>query len=162
MQECETAGTASIRDGSRGTLKIKWQPPQKQLRPEAVTMSKLRSFWNNYKVLIVMGSGLGFIHWGCRASCPTCLLHRCLLSPNPAGRRGRARRRNNRLSSPCVSALCVKNTQRMKNASWLRKNWMWVAGGSFLGLHLATWIMQKAMKKSVHSELQLKGHRGQD
>lgn len=27
-------------------------------------MSKLRSFWHNYKVLIVMGSGLGFIHWG--------------------------------------------------------------------------------------------------
>uniref|UniRef100_A0A8B9H4M9 Uncharacterized protein n=1 Tax=Astyanax mexicanus TaxID=7994 RepID=A0A8B9H4M9_ASTMX len=27
-------------------------------------MSGLRRFWHNYKVLIVMGSGLGFIHWG--------------------------------------------------------------------------------------------------
>uniref|UniRef100_A0A3B4CAQ0 Uncharacterized protein n=1 Tax=Pygocentrus nattereri TaxID=42514 RepID=A0A3B4CAQ0_PYGNA len=27
-------------------------------------MSQLRRFWHNYKVLIVMGSGLGFIHWG--------------------------------------------------------------------------------------------------
>ncbi|XP_069577747.1 uncharacterized protein [Brachyistius frenatus] len=24
----------------------------------------LRDFWRNYKVLIVMGSGLGAIHWG--------------------------------------------------------------------------------------------------
>ncbi|KAF3688149.1 hypothetical protein EXN66_Car003821 [Channa argus] len=24
----------------------------------------LRAFWTNYKVLIVMGSGLGLIHWG--------------------------------------------------------------------------------------------------
>ncbi|KAF4075377.1 hypothetical protein AMELA_G00233970 [Ameiurus melas] len=62
MQKCETAGTTSIRDGSRGTPK--WRPPQKHQRPEAGTMGKLRSFWHNYKVLIVMGSGLGFIHWG--------------------------------------------------------------------------------------------------
>uniref|UniRef100_A0A8C2DNF8 Uncharacterized protein n=1 Tax=Cyprinus carpio TaxID=7962 RepID=A0A8C2DNF8_CYPCA len=27
-------------------------------------MSRLRSFWHNYKVLIVMGSGLGLVHWG--------------------------------------------------------------------------------------------------
>lgn len=27
-------------------------------------MSRLRSFWDNYKVLIVMGSGLGLVHWG--------------------------------------------------------------------------------------------------
>ncbi|KAK7161290.1 hypothetical protein R3I94_004083 [Phoxinus phoxinus] len=27
-------------------------------------MSKLRSFWDNYKVLIVMGTGLGLVHWG--------------------------------------------------------------------------------------------------
>lgn len=24
----------------------------------------LRDFWNGYKVLIVMGTGLGLIHWG--------------------------------------------------------------------------------------------------
>lgn len=24
----------------------------------------LQDFWRNYKVLIVMGSGLGLIHWG--------------------------------------------------------------------------------------------------
>uniref|UniRef100_A0A8B9HDH0 Uncharacterized protein n=1 Tax=Astyanax mexicanus TaxID=7994 RepID=A0A8B9HDH0_ASTMX len=40
--------------------------------------------------------------------------------------------------------------------SWLRRNWLWAAGGAFLGLHLATWILQKSMKHSVHSELQLK------
>lgn len=27
-------------------------------------MSKLRMFWQNYKVLIVMGTGLGLVHWG--------------------------------------------------------------------------------------------------
>ncbi|KAB5523650.1 hypothetical protein PHYPO_G00155010 [Pangasianodon hypophthalmus] len=36
----------------------------KKLRLEAVNMSRLRSFWHSNKVLIVMGSGLGFIHWG--------------------------------------------------------------------------------------------------
>uniref|UniRef100_A0A3B4DWI9 Uncharacterized protein n=1 Tax=Pygocentrus nattereri TaxID=42514 RepID=A0A3B4DWI9_PYGNA len=44
----------------------------------------------------------------------------------------------------------------MKGQSWLRRNWLWAAGGAFLSLHLATWIMQKAMKQSVRTELQLK------
>uniref|UniRef100_A0AAY4ANX2 ATP synthase F0 subunit 8 n=1 Tax=Denticeps clupeoides TaxID=299321 RepID=A0AAY4ANX2_9TELE len=44
----------------------------------------------------------------------------------------------------------------MKNQSWIRKNWLWVAGGSFLGIHLVTWLMQKAMKSSVRTEMQLK------
>ncbi len=30
----------------------------------SIDMSRLRSFWDNYKVLIVMGSGLGLVHWG--------------------------------------------------------------------------------------------------
>lgn len=46
--------------------------------------------------------------------------------------------------------------ERMRNHSWLRKNWFWVAGGAFAGIHFCTWIMQKAMKTSVQSERQLK------
>lgn len=30
----------------------------------SVTMSKLKALWNKYKVLIVMGTSLGLIHWG--------------------------------------------------------------------------------------------------
>ncbi|MCJ8748149.1 hypothetical protein PDJAM_G00161710 [Pangasius djambal] len=63
---------------------------QKQLRPEAVDMSKLRSFWHNNKVLIVMGSGLGFIHWARRRS-------------------ERPIRRNNRLSAPLLIALLCQH-----------------------------------------------------
>ncbi|XP_076144515.1 uncharacterized protein LOC143127092 [Alosa pseudoharengus] len=44
----------------------------------------------------------------------------------------------------------------MKNPSWLRRNWLWVAGGSFFGIHLATWLLQRAMKSSVKNEMQLK------
>uniref|UniRef100_A0AAY5EX86 Uncharacterized protein n=1 Tax=Electrophorus electricus TaxID=8005 RepID=A0AAY5EX86_ELEEL len=27
-------------------------------------MSKLRTFWHRYKVLLVTGAGLGLVHWG--------------------------------------------------------------------------------------------------
>uniref|UniRef100_A0A4W4GJW7 Uncharacterized protein n=1 Tax=Electrophorus electricus TaxID=8005 RepID=A0A4W4GJW7_ELEEL len=47
----------------------------------------------------------------------------------------------------------------MKSQSWLKKNWFWVAGGAFVGLHLVTWVMQKAMKRTVRSELELKQKR---
>uniref|UniRef100_A0A8C1YRK1 Uncharacterized protein n=1 Tax=Cyprinus carpio TaxID=7962 RepID=A0A8C1YRK1_CYPCA len=44
----------------------------------------------------------------------------------------------------------------MRNQSWLRKNWFWVAGGAFASIHLGTWLLQKAMKSSVQTERQLK------
>jgi len=40
----------------------------------------------------------------------------------------------------------------MKNQSWMRKNWMWVAGGAFVGVHLVTLLMQRTMKSLVRSE----------
>lgn len=47
-------------------------------------------------------------------------------------------------------------TEKMRNHSWLRKNWMWVAGGAFLGIHLGTWALQKVTKNLVRSEQQLR------
>ncbi|XP_073717001.1 uncharacterized protein [Misgurnus anguillicaudatus] len=44
----------------------------------------------------------------------------------------------------------------MRNQNWFRKNWMWVAAGAFLGIHLGTWALQKVTKNSVRSEQQLK------
>lgn len=41
----------------------------------------------------------------------------------------------------------------MKPQSWLRRNWMWAAGGAFLTIHLTTWLMQRAVKSSVRSEV---------
>ncbi|KAJ8285048.1 hypothetical protein COCON_G00038980 [Conger conger] len=53
-------------------------------------------------------------------------------------------------------------TVNMRNAGWLRKNWPWVAGGAFLGIHIGTWAMQKAMKSSVHSQTQTKPRSTED
>lgn len=37
----------------------------------------LQSFWKNYKVLIVMGPGLGLVHWGWfRLQATNSLLHK--------------------------------------------------------------------------------------
>uniref|UniRef100_A0A3Q0RW35 Transmembrane protein n=1 Tax=Amphilophus citrinellus TaxID=61819 RepID=A0A3Q0RW35_AMPCI len=44
----------------------------------------------------------------------------------------------------------------MKPRSWLRRNWLWAAGGAFVTVHLATWIMQKTMKSTVRSEIAVK------
>lgn len=44
----------------------------------------------------------------------------------------------------------------MKPQSWLRRNWLWAAGGAFVTVHLATWIMQKTMKSTVRSEIAVK------
>lgn len=44
----------------------------------------------------------------------------------------------------------------MKPRSWLRRNWLWAAGGAFVTIHLATWLMQRAMRSSVRSEAALK------
>ncbi|XP_068582906.1 uncharacterized protein [Cebidichthys violaceus] len=40
----------------------------------------------------------------------------------------------------------------MKPHSWLRRNWLWAAGGAFVSVHLATWLMQSAMRSAVRSE----------
>lgn len=50
----------------------------------------------------------------------------------------------------------------MKPQSWLRKNWFWAAGAAFLGIHLATWVMQRAMKSAVRSEVALKEKAAED
>lgn len=42
--------------------------------------------------------------------------------------------------------------EEMKNISWIRKNWLLVAGVSFLGVHLGTYFIQRAAKQSVKSQ----------
>uniref|UniRef100_A0A3B3BQY1 Uncharacterized protein n=1 Tax=Oryzias melastigma TaxID=30732 RepID=A0A3B3BQY1_ORYME len=44
----------------------------------------------------------------------------------------------------------------MKPQSWLRRNWLLAAGGAFVTIHLSTWVLQKAMKSSVRSEVSIK------
>uniref|UniRef100_A0A4W6FWN9 Uncharacterized protein n=1 Tax=Lates calcarifer TaxID=8187 RepID=A0A4W6FWN9_LATCA len=50
----------------------------------------------------------------------------------------------------------------MKSQSWLRRNWLWAAGGAFLTIHLATWVMQRAMKSAVRSEVALRQKTDED
>ncbi|XP_058535644.1 uncharacterized LOC128706666 homolog [Ochotona princeps] len=40
----------------------------------------------------------------------------------------------------------------MKNTSWIRKNWLLVAGVTFIGVHLGTYLLQRAAKQSVKSQ----------
>ncbi|XP_059561541.1 uncharacterized LOC128706666 homolog [Myotis daubentonii] len=40
----------------------------------------------------------------------------------------------------------------MKTTSWIRKNWLLVAGVSFIGVHLGTYVIQWAAKQSVKSQ----------
>ncbi|XP_054988664.1 uncharacterized LOC128706666 homolog [Sorex araneus] len=40
----------------------------------------------------------------------------------------------------------------MKNPSWIRKNWLLVAGVTFVGVHLGTYFLQRAVKHSVKSQ----------
>ncbi|XP_059576154.1 uncharacterized LOC128706666 homolog [Alligator mississippiensis] len=44
----------------------------------------------------------------------------------------------------------------MKKTSWLRKNWLLVAGLSFLGVHIGTYLIQRAAKNSVKSTVEIK------
>lgn len=46
--------------------------------------------------------------------------------------------------------------QAMKKVSWIRKNWLLVAGLSFIGVHLGTYLIQKAAKSSAKSGLEIK------
>ncbi|XP_076971404.1 uncharacterized protein LOC143646431 [Tamandua tetradactyla] len=36
--------------------------------------------------------------------------------------------------------------------SWIKKNWLLVAGVSFVGIHLGTYIIQRTAKQSVKSQ----------
>ncbi|XP_057168647.1 uncharacterized LOC128706666 homolog [Ursus arctos] len=47
--------------------------------------------------------------------------------------------------------------EEMKNTSWIRKNWLLVAGVSFIGVHLGTYFIQRAAKQSVKSQSQSRG-----
>ncbi|XP_072121606.1 uncharacterized protein [Mobula birostris] len=44
----------------------------------------------------------------------------------------------------------------MKNKRWLRQNWILVAGLSLFGIHSVTYLMQKFVKKSTQSDIELK------
>lgn len=55
-----------------------------------------------------------------------------------------------------VSPRCPPAGAGMKPQSWLRRNWMWAAGGAFVTIHLASWLMQRAMRSAVRSEAALK------
>ncbi|XP_075452154.1 uncharacterized protein LOC142492864 [Ascaphus truei] len=44
----------------------------------------------------------------------------------------------------------------MKNITWLRKNWLLVAGMSFLGIHFGTYFIQKVAKSSAKSNFRIK------
>jgi len=50
----------------------------------------------------------------------------------------------------------------MKSQSWLRRNWLWAAGGTFVLVHLGTWLMQRSVKSVVRSEMTLKDKSPQD
>ncbi|OCT77435.1 hypothetical protein XELAEV_18028527mg [Xenopus laevis] len=58
---------------------------------------------------------------------------------------------------PCQPIHSFVHSRRMiKKQTWLRKNWLWVAGISFLGIHFGTYFIQKLAKQSAKSTLQLK------
>lgn len=46
--------------------------------------------------------------------------------------------------------------EEMKKTSWIRKNWLLVAGISFIGVHLGTYFLQRAAKHSVKSQPEVK------
>uniref|UniRef100_A0A3P8UDW5 Uncharacterized protein n=1 Tax=Cynoglossus semilaevis TaxID=244447 RepID=A0A3P8UDW5_CYNSE len=40
----------------------------------------------------------------------------------------------------------------MKTQSWFRKNWLWAAGGAFVSIHIATWLLQRAARSAARTE----------
>ncbi|KAG1956147.1 hypothetical protein F2P79_007989 [Pimephales promelas] len=91
--------------------------------------------------------------------------HRVVHRPVPASTASSAREESKeREQSQGVTAAAARGpelhlplrTEKMRNQSWLRKNWIWVAGGAFSGIHFSTWLLQKAMKSSVRTEQQIK------
>lgn len=52
--------------------------------------------------------------------------------------------------------LSFMSKEEMKNTSWIRKNWLLVAGISFIGVHVGTYFLQRSAKQSVKSQSQSK------
>ncbi|XP_054852286.1 uncharacterized LOC128706666 homolog [Eublepharis macularius] len=46
--------------------------------------------------------------------------------------------------------------KEMKRISWVRKNWLLVAGAAFVGIHAGTYLLQRAAKSSVKSDMGIK------
>ncbi|XP_062981402.1 uncharacterized LOC128706666 homolog [Elgaria multicarinata webbii] len=44
----------------------------------------------------------------------------------------------------------------MTKISWIRKNWLLVAGLSFVGVHAGTYLIQRAAKSSAKSGMEMK------
>ncbi|CAK6977969.1 NLR family CARD domain-containing protein 3-like, partial [Scomber scombrus] len=121
----------------------------------------LREFWRNYKVLIVMGPSLGLIHWGWYNLKSNPMLHKSREEyiPEP----GIVAYVSPPVAAPPLPPPAAKSKRvGMKHQSWLRKNWMWAAGGAFVTIHLVTWLMQRTMKNSVRSEVALKQKPAED
>ncbi|XP_077172014.1 uncharacterized protein LOC143826825 [Paroedura picta] len=44
----------------------------------------------------------------------------------------------------------------MKKISWIRKNWLLVAGVAFVSVHIGTYLLQRVAKNSAKSGLEIK------
>nr|XP_056712885.1 uncharacterized LOC128706666 homolog [Euleptes europaea] len=44
----------------------------------------------------------------------------------------------------------------MQRISWIRKNWLLVAGAAFVSVHIGTYLLQRAAKSSVKSGMEIK------
>ncbi|KAM9070121.1 uncharacterized protein ACOB8E_014993 isoform 1-T2 [Sarcophilus harrisii] len=42
----------------------------------------------------------------------------------------------------------------MKQTSWIRRNWLLVAGLTFIGVHFSTYFLQIAAKHSAKSQIE--------
>ncbi|KAM8920382.1 uncharacterized protein AAEQ78_025995 isoform 1-T1 [Lycaon pictus] len=68
------------------------------------------------------------------------------------GTRSRVSRITSRPKAEASLNLSLILKEEMKNTSWIRKNWLLVAGVSFIGVHLGTYFIQRAAKESVKSQ----------
>ncbi|XP_061478535.1 uncharacterized LOC128706666 homolog [Rhineura floridana] len=50
----------------------------------------------------------------------------------------------------------ASQTKGMKKIRWIRKNWLLVAGLSFLSIHVGTYLIQRVAKSSAKSSLEIK------
>uniref|UniRef100_A0ACB8GEQ4 Uncharacterized protein n=1 Tax=Sphaerodactylus townsendi TaxID=933632 RepID=A0ACB8GEQ4_9SAUR len=46
--------------------------------------------------------------------------------------------------------------EEMKRISWIRKNWLLVAGTAFVSVHIGTYLIQRAAKSSAKSGTEIK------
>ncbi|XP_077342025.1 uncharacterized protein LOC143987279 [Lithobates pipiens] len=47
----------------------------------------------------------------------------------------------------------------MKAKSFLRRNWLWVAGASFVGIHFGTYFIQKVAKNAARDTMAIKDNK---